>query len=419
MSGEEGTTRVRRLRVAYLVNRYPAVSHTFIRRELTELERRGHEVTRVSIRALDHQLRDPADLVELGKTLVCLGPNKRRTLAGALARLGASPGSALRTACEALRMGRRGSAGVGKHAAYLVEAAWLARTLRARGVEHLHAHFGTNPAAVARLCRLLGGPPYSFTVHGPDEFDDPRGHLLAEKIADAGFVVGISDFTRSQLQRWARPEDWGKLHVVRCTVGPEFFDDPVVEGDPRQPATPTFLNIGRLSAQKGQLVLIDAFARLVRSGVDARLVLIGDGEMRRQVEDAVRAHGVGERVELAGSVGEAEVRRRIRASWALALPSSAEGLPMVLMESLAARVPAITTYIAGIPELVRDGESGVLLPAGRPDLLADAMARVARMPAAERLAMGERGRAAVAERHSTAGQVEVLERLLLGGEGSA
>lgn len=410
-------TTARPMRVAYLTNRYPAVSHTFIRREILELERRGHGVERFSIRPAPAGLVDPGDIAEAERTTAVLGGSAIGLLARAAAGAITRPARTARCLLDAWRMGRRGQAGFARQVAYVAEALVLRGELARRGVGHVHVHFGTNPACVARYVRMLGGPGYSVTIHGPDEFDAPVGHGLREKIADARFVVAISDFTRAQLMRWADPADWGKLHVVHCTVGGAFLDDPAAD-----PATgaPVFVNVGRMSAQKGQLVLLDAFARTLADLPEARLVIVGDGELRSLVERRIAELGIGDRVELTGSVSEAEVRRRLRAAHALVLPSSAEGLPMVIMEAFAMGTPVISTYIAGIPELIEDGRSGVLVPAGRADLLAAAMTRIARTPADERGAMAAAGRAAVVERHSTEREGAVLERLLLehGGGGA-
>lgn len=400
----------RRLHLAYLTNRYPAVSHTFIRRELLELERRGHTVERFSIRPPDPGIVDPADRAERARTTTLLGGSGVGLLARATLAAITRPGRTLRCLREAWALGRRGQAGVLRHLAYLAEALVLRADLASRGVEHVHAHFGTNPAAVARFVRLLGGPGYSLTIHGPDEFDAPAGYALREKIRDARLVVAISDYTRAQLMRWADPDDWAKIRVVRCTVGPAFLD--ARPADPPEGA-PVFVNVGRLSAQKGQLVLLEAMARVVEELPEARLVIVGDGELRALVERRIDELGLADRVELTGSVPEAEVRARLRRAHALVLPSSAEGLPMVIMEAFAVGTPVISTFVAGIPELIENGRSGVLAPAGRADLLAGAMIEMARTPASERAAMAAAGRAAVAQRHSTEREGALLERLLI------
>ncbi len=399
----------RPLRLAYFTNQYPAVSHTFIRRELLELERRGHHVARHAIRPAAGALVDPGDLAEAEQTRYLVHESKPGVALACLAEAITRPGRVLRGFSAAWKAGGRSPVGRAKCLLYLVEAIVLRRRLDRDTIEHVHVHFGTNPATVARLVRILGGPGYSLTIHGPDELDDPRGHDLASKIADARFTAAISDYTRSQLMRWSAREDWDRLHVVRCTVGDDFLDP-----EPAEPPTgvPTFVNVGRLSAQKGQLVLIDAFARLIERGVDANLVIIGDGELRGAIEDAIRSHRLGDRVTLTGSLPGEAVREHLGKAHALVLPSFAEGLPMVIMEAFAVGTPVISTTIAGIPELVEHGRSGELIPPGRADLVADAMERFAALPASDRAAMARIGRTAVGERHRTRTEGGVLESLI-------
>lgn len=402
------------MRLAYLTTIYPAVSHTFIRREILEMERRGHEVHRFAVRASASPVVDPGDVAELSKTLHLLGSGgKSRLLSAAMASGLRSPGAFLRSLRADKQMSKRSERGLVQHAAYLVEAAYLLRELRARRVQHLHVHFGTNAASVAMLARVLGGPrspTFSFTVHGPDEFDQAIGHSLREKIGASAFVCAISDFGAAQLKRWAPMDQWGKIHVIRCTVGESFF----TAGRPVDPASRTLVTVGRLSPQKGHLVLIEGFAQAIQEGIDATLVLVGDGELRVEIERRIAGHGLASRVELTGSLGEAQVRERILASRAMVLPSFAEGLPMVFMESLALRRPVISTYVAGIPELVEPGVTGWLVPAGRSDRLAAAIADAIRTPVDRLNAMGDSGWRAVHERHNTETEGAKMERLFVG-----
>lgn len=396
------------MNVAYLATQYPAVSHTFIRREILELERRGHRVLRLAIRRAEAPLVDPGDLSEASKTLHCLSQPKTRLLLTAAATLLRHPRRGLSALRLAWRMGRRSERGAGIHLVYLIEAASLVRAARRAGVHHLHVHFGTNSASVARLMRRLGGPRYSFTVHGPDEFDAPRGLDLAGKIADAAFVIGISDYTAAQLRRWARPADWPRIHVIRCGVDDSFLEmHPASVGDSR-----TFVCVGRLAPQKGHLTLIEAFARLIADGGNARLVLAGDGELRSAIESRLTETRIAERVEITGWISGDEVRRRLAAARALVLPSFAEGLPMVIMEAFALRRPVISTYVAGIPELVRPGENGWLVPAGNAAELTHAMRAALDAPAARLDEMGAAGAARVRERHNVRTEVDRLEALL-------
>jgi len=395
--------------IAYLATKYPAVSHTFIRRELMEIERQGHPVLRLAIRKADADPVDPLDKQENAKTLHCLSQPIGRLLPAQLLTICTRPLKFVRALALAVRMGWRSDRGLLRHLAYLGEAAYLLQVLRGEAIDHLHAHFGTNSAAVARLIHRLGGPRYSFTVHGPDEFDAPRSLDLPGKVADAAFVVAISDFGAAQLRRWTSTENWAKIHVVRCTVGDDFFAD----AQPIDEHCNTLVCVGRLCPQKGQLLLIDAMAKLVGDGVDLRLVLAGDGEMRSLVEQRIDQAHLRDRVEITGWISEAHVRRHILAARAFVLPSFAEGLPMVIMEAFALGRPVISTYVAGIPELVRPEENGWLVPAGNAGELAAAMADAMHRPVEKLQAMGNNGRDRVLKRHYLPNEVAKLETLFV------
>ena len=357
-------------RVAYLVNIYPKVSHSFIRREIVALERQGVAVLRIAVRGWDDAVSDPADAAERTRTRYLL-QHGLAPLLGAAARLALTrPARFVSAVRLALAMRRRSERTLFHHLAYLAEACQLVGWLAHERIVHLHAHFGTNPAEVAMLARVLGGPPYSFTVHGPEEFDKPEALGLGEKGRRAAFVVAISSFGRSQLYRWLPQPHWHKVQVVHCGLEPAFHESAAVTGDG---APQRLVCVGRLCEQKGQLLLVQALHRVVGRGVAVELVLAGDGEMRAEIEALVERLGLLARVRITGWIGSAQVRDEILAARALVLPSFAEGLPVVIMEAMALRRPVITTFVAGIPELVIHGETGWLVPAGDIDALARAI----------------------------------------------
>jgi len=394
------------LRVAYLTNAYPKISHTFIRREIHALEALGHFVLRLSIRRGDAV--HAADRAEASRTVVCLELPKVRFLLATLITALGRPLAMLRGLVMAMRMSRASDRGLFRHLAYLCEAAVLLRICESQHVGHVHVHFGTNPAAVARLMRCLsrGRLSYSMTIHGPDEFDAPRGFALHEKVADAAFVAVISDFCHAQVRRWSDPEHWRKLHVVRCTVDRAFTSIGPIPASSR-----TLLCVGRLSAQKGHLLLLEALACLRDNGVDANLILAGDGELRRAIEQAMRALGLETRVQITGWIAEPQLQQLLARARVVVQPSFAEGLPVVLMEALAMRRPVIATWVAGIPELVRPGENGWLVPAGSVSELAAAMASALETPADRLDSMGRYGERLVRERHDGMTEVRKLEAL--------
>jgi colanic acid/amylovoran biosynthesis glycosyltransferase len=393
--------------VAYVVNRYPAPSHSFIRREIQALERHGCRVLRFSVRPGEIAADSEEDRAERERTHVLLAGNKVVMLLGCLLVLLGRPRRAWRALALALRLGRRSDRGLLVHVAYLVEAAVLLRTLRGRA-DLLHAHFGTNSATVAMLCTELGGPPFSVTVHGPEEFERAEGIHLREKVARAAFVVAISDFCRSQICRFVPLSQWPKVVVVRCGV-----DDAFLAPAPAPlPDAPELLWVGRLAPEKGIPVLIDACRQLHAARVPFRLSLVGGGPLlhwlRREIADA----GLGEHVVLLGWATSAQIRAHLDRSRGLVVASFAEGLPVVLMEALARARPAVATRIAAIPELVVPGETGWLVPAGRADLLADAMRSLLQTPRTELERLGARGRARVAEAHDAGREALVLLQAL-------
>lgn len=397
----------RSLRLAYLTSEYPKVSHTFIRREIQEIERLGHHVLRLAIRRAGAALVDAADFAEAERTHYCLDQPWPRLAAATLRVATRRPLAFLSALALASAMSRASERGWLRHLAYLVEAAHLLEVLERANVQHVHVHFGTNPAAVARLIRCLGGPGYSFTAHGPDEFDAPIGLSLGAKIAEARFVVAISRYGSAQLRRWVGAEHWPRLHIVHCSAGPRFF----AEAAPIRADSNLLVCVGRLSAQKGQLVLLEAFARLLKQGWDARLVLAGDGELRAPIEQRIRSLGIGDRVEITGWVDEAEVCAWLRAARGLVLASFAEGLPVVIMEALALGRPVVTTDVAGIPELVRDGQTGWLVPPADPEALATAMAELLASPLERLEEMARFGASQARLHHSAASEARKLETL--------
>lgn len=384
------------MRVAYLVNQYPSISHTFVRREIEALERLGARVERFSIRQMSGQsLPDPLDQRELESTHALLRGGAR-TLLPAVGRMAATrPERLARAQALTVHIGRRSERGLLRNFAYLAEACALVEALERARVQHVHAHFGTNSAAVAMLARVLGGPTYSFTAHGPEEFDKPDLIALREKIAHAAFVVGVSSFGRSQLYRYCEAKDWGKVHVVRCGVDSRY----VAHAPSPVPDLPRLVSVGRLSEQKGQLLLVQAAALLKREGRQFELVLVGDGPLRPEIELLIARDEMQGQVRITGWAAGETVRREIEAARAFVLPSFAEGLPVVLMEALGRGRPVITTYIAGIPELVESGVNGWLVPAGSVEHVAQAMREVLDTPVDKLTEMGRRGYERVREMH--------------------
>lgn len=383
------------MKLAYLVNQYPSISHSFIRREIEALERRGIEIVRYTIRSSVHGEIAGEDRREAEKTRRIVGVPSLPLVAAFMESALTRPLTSFAAAATAFRFGFRSESGLMRHAFYAAEALILASWLRREQISHVHAHFGTNSATVAMLAARINAGSFSFTVHGPEEFDKPPLIALPQKIMAASFVAAVSSYGMSQLRRLVPPEYWDRIRIVPCGVEKSFY-----EGDaPPPPAEARFVCVGRLCEQKGQLTLIEAAAEVKRRGGRFHLVFVGDGEMRGDIEAAIAKNDLSDEVELAGWKTPAEVRAEIEKSRAFILPSYAEGLPVSIMEAMTLSRPVISTYVAGVPELVVPGETGWLAPAGDARKLADAMmAAIASSP--ERLAeMGRAGRRRAIERH--------------------
>ena len=396
------------MKIASLSPIYPSPSQTFVRREIASLEAHGMTVQRFTLRRFAQGLRDEADQQEEQRTCAILEAGvlglARALVHDALTRPIAW-GSAL---AAAVRMGVHSERGLIHHLIYFAEACVLRHHLAKSGVEHVHAQFASNSAAIALLCRLIGGPPYSITIHGPEDLDQPLSESLREKVHHAAFVAAISEFTRGQLYRWCSREDWQKIHVVHCGLDEDLLCTASVPIRDR----PRLVNVGRLAEQKGQILLVDAAAQLRERGFDFELVIVGDGPIRSELEQRIGQHGLEGHVRITGYLSNGEVLEELRAARRLVLPSLAEGLPVVIMESFAMGRPVISTYIAGIPELIEAGVNGWLVPAGAIDPLVAAMAEVLLADPQELERMGRAGAARVAEQHRSLTEAKKLACLI-------
>ncbi|HET7866754.1 MAG TPA: glycosyltransferase [Burkholderiaceae bacterium] len=383
------------LRIAYLVNLYPAVSHTFIRREILALERQGVVVQRIALHGWEGVLADEQDHLERSRTQYVLRQGVLGLVWPVISTLLQSPLKFMSALGLALRLGWRAFRPLPYHLVFLAEACRILSWLRASGATHVHAHFGSNPAELALLVQALGGPSFSFTVHGPTEYDQPTYHKLGEKVERAAFVAAISSYGRSQLYRWVRHVHWPKIKVVHCAVEPSFQSIEFVA----PPAAPRLVCVGRICHEKGQLLLVEAAARVVKKGIPLELVLAGDGPVRPEVDALIASLGLQAHVRVTGWLSGSQVRDEILAARALVLPSFAEGLPVVIMEAMALGRPVLTTYVAGIPELVLPGENGWLFPAGDVEAIATTMEACLATTTEELARMGHAARRRVLQRH--------------------
>ncbi len=405
------------MRIAYVCSRYPAVSHTFIQREVAALRGFGLDVDTVAIRraAADEAL-SRADKAEAEATYAIL-PVRPWHLARAHANALRYPGAYRATLNTAFRLAPRGLRGRLWQLFYFAEAVVLWDRARRRGVEHLHAHFANVGSDVALLAATLGreagrGPrTWSMTMHGSTEFYDVSAFRLPEKVRDARFVACVSDFTRSQLMLHTEEEHWPKLALVRCGVDPQAFGAVARDG---ASGALRVLVVGRLVSGKGYSLLLEALADVVARGRDVTLEIVGEGPAGEALRARARALGVAERVQWLGAVGQDEIRRHYEEADAFCLPSFAEGVPVVLMEAMAMQLPVVATRIAGIPELIDDGVSGLLVAPARAGELADALDQLAASPEL-RGQLGRAGREAVMAGYDAERWARELQHLLVDG----
>jgi colanic acid/amylovoran biosynthesis glycosyltransferase len=384
------------MKIAYIINQYPKVSHSFIRREILALEKQGMSVKRYSVRDPGKELVDKRDIEEYQNTTFLLNSKFNVIIEALILGFVKKPISFFKLLIKACQYGIKSEAGIIKHVIYFVEALVLARLLKQEEVQHLHAHFGTNSTTVAMLACKYINIPFSFTVHGPEEFDKPAFISLPEKIKQAAFIVAISSFGRSQLYRLVPNNQWQKIKIVHCGLEPEFFN----EYKKTENNTNNIVCIGRLCEQKGQILIVEALNLLKMKNIDFHLTLVGDGEMRADIEEKINQYKLNEQVSITGWMSSDRVKEEILKAKFTILPSFAEGLPVVIMESMSLEVPVLSTFIAGIPELIKHEENGWLVAAGDVTGLATALENALKMDSKQIALLGKKARISAIERHN-------------------
>ena len=359
------------MKIAYLVSRYPDVSHTFILREVRALRALGVEIRTFSVRRPSDRNVLGSDAQQEAATTEWLVPARAGRLLLAFAWfLSTRPVLAIRTLLSAVL--HRGLT-VGdriKWLFYFGEAVLLARQLVTGEFSHLHCHFGNSGSSTAMLAAQLAGIPFSMTCHG-SELLEPRKHRLSEKVSRACFVACVSTYGKAQLMLASRPADWSKLHVVRCGVLPQFQS-----ATPLQNGLPMILCVARLSPEKGHLILLDALAKLRNARLDFKCMLVGDGPLRARIQNRIIQLALALEVTLAGAVAADRVAQLYSEAEVVVLSSFSEGVPVVLMEAMACRRPVVATSVGGVPELVKHEVNGLLVAPGDSSAMADALRRV-------------------------------------------
>lgn len=364
-----------RAHLGYLVSRYPAISHTFILREVLELRRVGFQIDVASINGLD---RLPEDLTaeereEARHVFFVKAAGIRAALRAHCSVAVRRPSSYFYGMWFAIRLGGTDVGKIIMNLLYFVEAVLVGCWMEQKNLCHLHVHFATPAATVGLILTKVFPFTFSITVHGPDEFYEVRGYLLEEKIAAAAFICSIGLYARSQLMKLCGAEHWPKIETTPLGVDPDrFLPQPIRSIG----SIFEVICVGRLVAAKGQHVLLAAIHKLRDRGRSIRLRLVGDGPERASLEQAARRLGIQDSVIFEGSVNQDQIRALFARADVFALASFAEGIPVVLMEAMAMEIPCVTTWITGVPELIRDSVDGLLVAPSDDLAMADAIARL-------------------------------------------
>jgi colanic acid/amylovoran biosynthesis glycosyltransferase len=359
-------------RLAYLLSIYPATSHTFFLNEIVELRKLGFAIDVASINK-PAEARSELEASALATTYYLKATKPAHIFLVLLKVLFTQPGVVLRGLRAALQLDGWNLPGSCYALFYLVEALLLGDWLRRHGHTHLHIHFGGPVATVGMLASMAWQFPYSMMIHGPEEFYDVDKFYLRRKVERAQFVLCISDYCRSQVMKVCDPKHWVKLHVVRLGVDHRVFVPPPPID---RSGAMEIICVGRMVPAKGHLILLRAFAKLLRCGYTLQLRIIGNGADRSGLESFVRSEKIGTSVIFEGSLSHEATRQKLAQADIFVLASFAEGLPVALMEAMAMEIPCVSTFVAGIPELIRDGVDGLLVPPSSEHDLFTAMERM-------------------------------------------
>ncbi len=374
-----------------MTGQYPRATDTFIQREVAALRQRGVHVETLSIRRPQAKENvGPETQAELDRTFFVLEAGLLNIIKCHLAMIASSPARYCRSLWTALSIRPAGLKALVWQLFYFVEAAVIASRLQSSNLTHLHNHFSNSSCSAAMLAAEMGDFTFSFTMHGPNEFFEPHYWRLDEKIKRALFVCCISHFCRSQGMIFGPQEKWPRLHIVHCGVDPAQFPAVTHAGPGHR-----LLFVGRLTAVKGVPILLEALAKLRKDRPNLVLTIAGDGPDRTRLEAMVLRLNLSAHVRFAGYQSQLQVRTHLQETDVFVLPSFAEGVPVVLMEAMAAGVPVVTTRIAGIPELVEDGISGLLTSPGDAESFAAAIGKLLDDPDL-RVRLGRAGRSKVA-----------------------
>jgi len=364
------------VRMGYLLSQYPAISHTFFLQEVLGLRARGLRLETASINRPDRPSAElpPVEATEARRTHYIKDRKRKRALRRVLGVVCTRPGVVMRGLKAVLAMKGLSLRERLFWLFYLAEALLVGRWMKQRNLSHLHVHFGGPVASVGLLTSIAWQVPYSLTIHGPEELLNSTSHHLKAKLDQAKFVFCISDFCRSQLCALTPTADWHKFTVIRLGVDPLVLTPPSRIASLHSRTAPLRLVCtGRMVPEKGHIVLLEAIQLLRERGIRVEATLIGAGPERKSLEDYATRHRLTDVVHFTGALSHQETLGQLRRADLFALASFAEGIPVSLMEAMSLGLPCVGTCIAGIPELIRDGIDGLLVPPANATALANAL----------------------------------------------
>ena len=389
--------------IVYLLSQYPALTHTYLLREVLELRKLGLNIHVVSIRPSDRPVDtlEGAERDEAVPTFYVKLGGFWKTLATHAKFMARHPFSWIRGLNYTLHLSRRNPGKLLNHLFYFVEAIVVGCWMQNKRSSHVHTHF---VSTVAVILKKVFPITFSMTIHGPEEFDDAIGFHLDEKMATADFVFSISYYSQSQLMRASSSENWHKIQVVPLGVNPLAY-----RPAPRPAETGTFrlFCVARLAPVKAQTILLQSVASLIKAGRRIELHLVGGGSDRERLEHIAGELGIRSAVVFHGGLPHPRVIELLGTAHAFALASFAEGVPVALMEAMALEIPCIATCVMGIPELIRDRIDGLLVPPSDIRALSAAIEELIDHPEL-RARFGQSGRRHVMEKYDVERNVRTM-----------
>lgn len=353
--------------VAYVLKRYPRFSETFVVNEILAHERAGAKIDIFALGPVEEtHFQDGISKVRAPVTRIKHKQHKPEStwqiIKNGFAQLPGFAEKLSQTKCDINE---------------LAQSIEIALEIQKRGIQHLHAHFGTQATTVARQAAIFAGISYTFTAHAKDiyyQYEEPT--YLDEKMRDAFATITVSDYNVDYLK-----SEYGTdaAKVTRIYNGMDLEKFPFSEFESRERH---ILAVGRLVPKKGFDVLLDSLALMKKQGIAMRCTLVGDGALREELAAQIENLNIGDVVKMVGPMPQPDIIEMMKSANMVVAPcvinddGDRDGLPTVLLESMALGTPVISTKVAGIPELVKDGETGLCVADRNPELLAEAMQRL-------------------------------------------